>query len=121
MPSIPWVSRPSARQTGVGETRRLQTFRPRPRMARLDLKSHSWPTPVHGWAIQGADSHAEFRHMPVADSRQLVEQRLRFFQIGGVEALGEPAINRGEQIAGLGAPALVAPQPREACRGTQFK
>jgi hypothetical protein len=28
-----------------------------------------------------------------AGSRQLVEKPLRFFQIGGVEALGEPAVN----------------------------
>jgi hypothetical protein len=48
--------------------------------------------------------------LPVAtSSRKLVEQRLRFFQICGVEALGEPAIDRGEQIAGLGAPALLSP------------
>ena len=40
---------------------------------------------------------------------QFVEQRLRLFQIGGVEALGEPAVDRGEEVAGFGAPALLAP------------
>ncbi len=33
-------------------------------------------------------------------SRQLVEQHLRFLQIGGVEPLGEPAEYWGKQIAG---------------------
>ena len=53
-------------------------------------------------------------------SRQLVEQRLCLFQIGGVEALGEPAVDRSEQIARFGSPALFAPQPGEARRGAQF-
>ena len=43
-----------------------------------------------------------------ADSRQFVEQRLRLFQIGGIEPLGEPAVNRREEIAGFGAPAKVS-------------
>ena len=45
----------------------------------------------------------------IAGSRQFVEQRLCLFQIGGVEALGEPAVNRREQIARFGPPALFAP------------
>ncbi len=44
-------------------------------------------------------------------SRQLIEQRLRFLQVGGVEPLGEPAVDRGEQLAGL---TLPAPQAVEA-------
>src|SRR5262249_34010428 len=55
-----------------------------------------------------------------AGSRQLVEQRLCFFQIGGVEALGEPAIHRGEQVAGFSTTALVAAEPGEAHGGAQF-
>ena len=35
--------------------------------------------------------------MPTAGSRQLIEQPLRFFQIGGVEALAEPTVDGGEQ------------------------
>jgi hypothetical protein len=42
---------------------------------------------------------------------QLVEQRFCLFEIGGGEALGEPAVDRGKQVAGCGAAALVAPQP----------
>jgi hypothetical protein len=39
---------------------------------------------------------ARLLEVPTADSRQLVEQPLRLFQIGGVEALCEPAVDRGE-------------------------
>ena len=49
-----------------------------------------------------------------AGSRQLIEQRLCFFQIGGVEALGEPAVEGREQVARLAPPALLAPEPGEA-------
>src|SRR6516225_7322510 len=51
---------------------------------------------------------------------QLVEQRFGTLQIGGVEALGEPAVDRGEKIARLGGLALVAPQPGEAGGGAQL-
>ena len=44
--------------------------------------------------------------------RQLVEQRLCLFQIRRVEALGEPAVDGGEQVAGFGGLALGLP---EAC------
>jgi hypothetical protein len=42
-----------------------------------------------------------------ARSFQLVEKRLCRYEIGGGEALGEPAVDRGEQVAGCSAP--VAP------------
>ena len=35
---------------------------------------------------------------------QLIEQRLRLLQVRRVEALGEPAVDRGEQVARLGPP-----------------
>src|SRR3984893_12058288 len=84
------------------------------------LKSHSWPTPVYGRAVQGADIRAGFRHTPIAGSRQLVEQRLCLFEILCVETLGEPAVDRCEQAARLGALALVAPPPPEARRGAPY-
>jgi hypothetical protein len=43
-------------------------------------------------------------------STELVEERLCILQIGGVEALGEPAVHGREEIIGLGVPALTAPQ-----------
>jgi hypothetical protein len=46
--------------------------------------------------------------MPVAGSRQFVEQRLCLFEIGRVEAFGEPAVDRREEVSGFGAAALVA-------------
>jgi hypothetical protein len=61
---------------------------------------------------QGAGNHISLR--------QLIEQRLCFVEIGGVEALGEPAVDRREKVAGFGVAALVAAQPGEACGGAQF-
>ena len=45
--------------------------------------------------------------------RQLVEQRLRLFQIERVEAFGEPAVNRSKEFARFPQLALVAPEARE--------
>src|SRR6516165_3100575 len=39
---------------------------------------------------------------------QRIEQRSSLFEVGRVEALGEPAIDRREQVARFGMPALVA-------------
>jgi len=58
--------------------------------------------------------------MPVAGSRQFAEQRLGLFQIGRVEAFGEPAIDWREKVAGFGAATLVAAEPGEARGGAQF-
>jgi PDZ domain len=52
---------------------------------------------------------------------QLVEQSLGLFQIERVEAFGEPAIDRGEKIAGLLPLALIAPEPRHAHRRAQYR
>src|SRR6516165_9163115 len=57
---------------------------------------------------------------PLVGSRQLVEQPLRFFQVGGVEALGEPAVDGRQQLARLALPALLPPQPGEARGRAQF-
>src|SRR6202047_4459604 len=53
-------------------------------------------------------------------SAQLAEQFLRLLQIGGIEALGKPAVDRREKIAGFSAAALVAAEPGEAHGGAQF-
>ena len=45
---------------------------------------------------------------------QLVEQGLSLLQIERVEALGEPAVDRCEQIASLIPLALITPEPRHA-------
>src|SRR5208283_3806414 len=51
---------------------------------------------------------------------QFVEQRLGLFEVGGVEAFGEPAEDRGEQGGRLLRPALLAAQAGEAHPGAQF-
>src|SRR5947199_688388 len=55
-----------------------------------------------------------------AGSPEFPQQRLRLLQIGRVEPLGEPAVDRGQEVAGFGAAALVMKQPGEAHTGTQF-
>jgi hypothetical protein len=51
---------------------------------------------------------------------QFVEQCLGVFQIGGVEAFGEPAIDVGEHCAGFSAATLLLEQPGEAHRRAQL-
>src|SRR5271169_6556361 len=51
---------------------------------------------------------------------EVVEQRLRLLEVGRVEAFGEPAVDRGDQVAGFGLAALVAAQPGEARSSAQF-
>ena len=53
-------------------------------------------------------------------SDQLIEQRLRLFQIERIEPFGEPAVDRSKKIAGLIPLTLIAPEPRHAHRGTQL-
>src|SRR5215469_9511797 len=77
-------------------------------------KTHSWPAPVDSRAGQGADIRAGFQHMPIAGSRQCVEQRLCVFEIRCVQAFGEPAVDRREEIASLSVATLVAVEPGEA-------
>ena len=52
---------------------------------------------------------------------QFIEQRLGVLQVGGVEALGEPAVDFGEHRARLVAAALRREQPRETRRRAQFQ
>jgi hypothetical protein len=52
---------------------------------------------------------------------QQIEQRLRLAKIGRVEAIGEPAVDRREEIAGFAALAAVAPEPGEAYGASKFE
>jgi hypothetical protein len=42
-------------------------------------------------------------------------------EVGGVEALGEPAVDLHEQVVSLGTSALVAPEAGEAGRSAQLE
>ena len=55
-----------------------------------------------------------------SSSGELIEQRSRVLEVGGVEAFGEPAVDRREQIASRGVAALVAAQSGKARGGAQF-
>jgi len=85
---------------------------------RKDEVRHSRDIPgcADGRVTRGAVICARLVAVPTAGSRQLVDQPLRFSQIAGVEALGEPAVNGCQQIASFGPPTLFAPQSGEACR-----
>lgn len=51
---------------------------------------------------------------------QLTEQSFGLFEIERVEAFSEPAVDRGEKIAGLVLFALIAKKPRHARGRAQF-
>ena len=52
---------------------------------------------------------------------QLLQQSLRVQQVAAVEALGEAAVDRGEEGARFGALAVIAPQAGEAGRRAQLE
>ena len=56
----------------------------------------------------------------ITSSRQFFEQCLSLFQIGGIEPLGKPAIDGGEEVASFGPPASLAPQQGQARGGPQL-
>ena len=51
---------------------------------------------------------------------QLVEHCPRILEVRRVEAFGEPAVDRGEQVMGFGAAISVAAEPGEGDGGAQF-
>jgi len=56
-------------------------------------------------------------HMPTVATPNRPDQTLNVsmpLQINGVERLGEPAVDRCEEVAGIGGLALGVPQPGEA-------
>ena len=93
----------------MGEKRRFRPFGCA-RITKSDRPLRAIPDSIGGWSGRPGSCRSLW---VFTSSRQFVEQRLCLFQIGGVEALGEPAVDRGEEIAGFGAPALLAPQPGE--------
>jgi hypothetical protein len=60
-----------------------------------------------------ADGALESCTLLSARGKTALQQRLRLLQVGGVNALGEPAAARCDQCAGFLLLALVLPQPTE--------
>src|SRR6202035_1457538 len=83
------------------------------------LRGPLWPRTGLSSCGRSGQAH-QTMGVPTAGSRQLVEQPLGVFQVGGVEAFGERAVDGREQVARLALPALLAPQPGEARRSAQF-
>src|SRR5215468_9240094 len=54
-------------------------------------------------------------------SREFVEQRLRFLQVTGVEALCEPPVDRRKQCPRVRDLALTAPEPGKSGCGAQLE
>jgi hypothetical protein len=83
-------------------------------------KQHRFPTsklaPFGSWARL----YARLGSASSRDLTKLVEQRFRFLQVERAEALGEPAIDWREKVAGFGVTALVAAEPGETRGGAQF-
>ena len=52
---------------------------------------------------------------------QLTEQCLGFLEVGCIQALGEPPVDRGQELASLSALALLLPQAAQAHGGPQFE
>src|SRR5215470_11128936 len=52
--------------------------------------------------------------------RQRRQQRLGLLEIGGIKALGEPAVDRQQQRVGFSALAMLLPQARQAHGRTQL-
>src|SRR6059036_1402138 len=61
-------------------------------------------------------SHSSRWRVPPRSLPELLQQRLRLAQVARVEALGEPAVDRGEQVARLRRAAL-GPEPAAKARG----
>src|SRR6516164_186192 len=114
-------TRPSPSGRAGTATRRYRIFPPSPRNGEVRPSRDIRAAPAGGRTGQKAVVRARPPAMLTTGSRQFLEQRLGVFQVGGVEALGEPAVNRRQQIARLGPPALFAPQPSEIAGGAQFE
>ena len=97
-----------------------------PECEELNLSKSSPPlvaqrTSTSGAATSLMGQHRKLLVISMASSREFIEERLRFLQIAGVKAFGEPAIDWREQSAGLRVLALVAPESGKTDRGSQLE
>ena len=49
------------------------------------------------------------------------KKRLRALQVGSIEAFGEPAVDRREQVVGVPALAPIGPEPGEIAGGSKLE
>jgi hypothetical protein len=75
---------------------------------------------VRSWLGRLGIATTGLREIVLTGSRQLVQQGLGVLQVGRVEALGEPAVDRCEEVVRLGVPTLIAPQPSKASGRAQL-
>src|SRR5262245_59032584 len=59
-------------------------------------------------------------HICPSRSAHRIKQCLRAFQVRRSETFGEPVVDGGQNILGFGVAVLLAAQPRETGRSTQF-
>jgi hypothetical protein len=78
------------------------------------------PRPAPTWRLGVRGDGSDDCGSSAVPSAQRVEQRLGLLQIGRIEALREPAIDRSKEIAGVVVFALVAPEPAKAAGGPEF-
>ena len=77
-------------------------------------RSQALSMPGAGRKLRAASPYCEL------PSSQRVEERLGVLQVSRVKPLGEPAIDRCEQVIGLSALALLLPQAGQAHRRAQL-
>ena len=61
------------------------------------------------------------RDKPVSTRRQLLQQRLHFLQIDGIESLGEPTVDVREHLSCFGYFPLLLPEVRELLDRPELK
>src|SRR5947207_3339418 len=71
--------------------------------------------------VVGQKPTVPYRPSRLLSSRQRVQQDFGLLQIRRFETLGEPAVDRSEEITDFGVPASLAPEVRKACGSTKLK
>jgi hypothetical protein len=108
-PALPQVS--VHRRQGMARRRRNDN-----RALALAERIGTWHPSIHRAKSRLSTSS---RQRSNTRSRQLTDQHLCLFQIGGLEAFGEPAVDRRDEVAGFDAPAPSAAEAGEAHGGAQ--
>src|SRR5262249_15382151 len=73
------------------------------------------------WRPAQFPPHGSDQCTPWRMSPQYLQKHPGLLQVGGVKALGEPAVDRRQELPRLGAPALALPEPCQAGGCPQFQ